>query len=144
MEIKFLEGKSDLKLFEHRDAIEKSINSIVELLIRDNLVLDVSSIEKLRLSIIDVSDEEASCISHRTDPYRFLIKLSSNSLLNLREVLAHEMCHVAQMLSGKLQPDGDDVVWDGKKYVLSEIKSSKRPWEQEAMLFAYNFKTRLN
>ena len=63
---------------------------------------------------------------------------------NQLQTLAHELCHVAQQVSGKLQlrvwssDNKTHVRWEGKELgvYLKDVKYDDAPWEHEATKFA--------
>lgn len=54
------------------------------------------------------------------------------------KVLAHELVHVSQYETGRLQYTDDVTIWEGKEYVIHREKSlsyeeyKNQPWEEEA------------
>jgi hypothetical protein len=53
-----------------------------------------------------------------------------------KDWLLHELKHVEQMLSGRLQAVGSDVIFDGKLYSSEEIENmhyTQIPWERELL-----------
>lgn len=55
--------------------------------------------------------------------------------------LAHEMKHLEQMYEGRLQVDGDDFIWLGRRFKMpTKASYDSRPWEAEANLFEENVK----
>jgi len=75
----------------------------------------------------------------------FKIVLSSNrSFIDQLQTLAHELCHVAQQVTGRLQcrvwssDNQTHVRWEGKELgvYLKDIAYEDAPWELEAIKFA--------
>ncbi|MEZ8383264.1 hypothetical protein [Vibrio tasmaniensis] len=91
--------------------------------------------------LCDSSRVEACCKLKFQTKNQFIVYLSPTSLRNLKEVVAHELCHVFQVLSGSLVLCDKSVFWHRQEYFVAEIKHRKRPWEKEAMMFAYKYKT---
>ena len=75
----------------------------------------------------------------------FKIVLASNrSFIDQLQTLAHELCHVAQQVTGRLQcrvwstDNQTHVRWEGKELgvYLKDIAYEDAPWEHEAIKFA--------
>jgi len=75
----------------------------------------------------------------------FKIVLASNrSFIDQLQTLAHELCHVAQQVTGRLQlrvwstDNQTHVRWEGKELgvYLKDVKYDDAPWEHEAIKFA--------
>ena len=75
----------------------------------------------------------------------FKIVLAANlSLFEQLQTLAHELCHVAQQVTGRLQlrvwstDNQTHVRWEGKELgvYLRDVKYDDAPWEHEATKFA--------
>lgn len=63
-------------------------------------------------------------------PINFSTKMAS---------FVHEMQHVTQMVTGRLDTDPPFNVWDGKHYRFGEIDYNERPWEVDARQAAERF-----
>ena len=54
----------------------------------------------------------------------------------LENTISHEKVHVEQIKSGRLQFDGKNYIWMGKKYPMNNFQTAqqrlKAPWEIEA------------
>ncbi|EHK9186190.1 hypothetical protein VXI04_004326 [Vibrio vulnificus] len=130
-----LEGK--------QDDIESKLRVFLKQLLESEIGCSLTHTEISDLQVIvcfDSAITDACCVRHNTESNKFLIKLSKRSFQMLGNVLAHELCHVIQMLNGSLVPilEGDGVaIWKGERFELSKIKHNKRPWEMEAKSFAY-------
>ncbi len=63
--------------------------------------------------------------------YNLIIRRRSD--VSLKEILAHEMAHLSQYVSGRLQMDvlSGRCWWEGKEYG-NDVPYNERPWEQEA------------
>lgn len=60
---------------------------------------------------------------------------------DIHEIIAHEVAHVKQLHTKDLvNIDGDNVIYKGKHYKLSEIEYLDRPWEIDAFNTRYNLK----
>ena len=70
--------------------------------------------------------------------------LHGQNFYNQLQTLAHELCHVAQQVSGRLQlrvwstDNQTHVRWEGKELgvYLKDVKYDDAPWEHEATKFA--------
>ena len=70
--------------------------------------------------------------------------LHGQSLFNQLQTLAHELCHVAQQVTGRLQlrvwstDNQTHVRWEGKELgvYLKDVAYEDAPWEHEAIKFA--------
>ncbi|EKO3618388.1 hypothetical protein M3893_002716 [Vibrio metschnikovii] len=137
MKVEFSKGF----LLNQKELIEREVKSIADALVNSQLLSASVNLESVELLIYLVCDSEPMCQRHESNHNRFAIVLTKESIGNLKEVLAHEMCHVAQMVSGRLNIDNDNAIWEGHFYQLSTIRHCKRKWEQEAKLFAWRYKT---
>ena len=79
---------------------------------------------------------EGRTIKHNTDTFgtdQFSVHILNG--IKTKEqllVLAHELIHVKQYASRKLDIRGEDVYWHGKKFHLKADQLDKSPWENEA------------
>ncbi|MGY5842316.1 hypothetical protein ACXHQK_22520 [Vibrio chemaguriensis] len=122
----------------HRPLIVTVLDEVANKL-KSNQQFKVVNLSEIRLLVsLDENRNKPCCKPHSTDKRLFKILLSKNSMPHLKEILAHELCHVFQMVSGSLVIDGENIIWKGSLYRPAEIKHNKRPWEQEAMLLSYN------
>lgn len=55
----------------------------------------------------------------------------------MRVVLAHELIHVKQYVTGRLAVDGGKVKWLGRKFHLNYVNILYTPWENEAYATDY-------
>lgn len=98
-------------------------------------------LESINLLFIDSTAAEvgSSCTQNIYDPSSFLIKISFESGHDIVEIIAHELCHVLQHISGKMSSIGDSkeiIKWEGREFNINNIEHSQRPWEIEAMMNA--------
>jgi len=78
-------------------------------------------------------------VEHRPDVYVVAIKTNVDER-EMARVLAHEIVHVKQMLTGNLVQKvvkgvpTTTVMWKGKKFDVDKVEWIRRPWEREAVM----------
>lgn len=101
----------------------------------DDEALDNITIHVVDASNIDTHGEEAFT-KRKCDNSEFVIAINQfNGPNDILLLLAHELCHVAQFLTGMIDDSmgNDSVTWLGNVYAFSSTPHQKRPWEQDAL-----------
>lgn len=86
------------------------------------------------LDMYSSSDIRLDALLHKgMVPHAYNLVIRTDISNPIREILAHEMVHLSQYESGRLDLDMDRRVftWEGKKFPAS-LHYDLRPWEQEA------------
>jgi hypothetical protein len=106
--------------------------------------------KKLKLKIIvddRLMDEHGFAGSCSPDDYErvkdsnnlFTINVYSKlNIIDKLSILAHELTHVKQYVTGQLahhKKDEDITLWEGKEFKESKIKYERQPWERDAVKF---------
>lgn len=100
----------------HRPLIVTLLDDLTNKL-QSNQQFKVVNLSDTRLSVsLDENRNKACCKPYSTDKRLFKILLSKNSMPHLKEVLAHELCPVFQMVSGSSVIDGENIIWKGSLY----------------------------
>ncbi|MCX7095833.1 MAG: hypothetical protein NTY50_20635 [Methylobacter sp.] len=146
MKIEFDLGKinPDSKKFENQ-LLRKNIKNAIDIYAAklpevyrglDNDVLDNVTIHIVDASNSDDYGQEAFTKRIKLDNSEFIIAISQfNGQTDIYELLAHELCHISQFLTGMIDDrvGNDSVIWKGEVFVLSSIPPQKRPWEKDAI-----------
>ncbi|TAN71252.1 MAG: hypothetical protein EPN17_02065 [Methylobacter sp.] len=146
MKIEFDLGKinPDSKKFDDqllREDIKNAIGIYATKLPEIYRGLDSDVLDNVTIHIVDASNpddyrQEAFTKKRKLDNSEFIIAISQfNGPTDIRELLAHELCHIAQFLTGMIDDSvgNDSVIWEGERFVLSSIPHQKRPWEKDAI-----------
>jgi predicted metallopeptidase len=100
--------------------------------------LDEMNLRDIRVVILELSDNHKSQfngdlrahIRYHEDVYYLFI--GDYGRENSIDILSHEIIHISQYYSGKLNYENDVIKWNDRVYQLNDIEYEDRPWEIEA------------
>jgi len=100
--------------------------------------LDEMNLRDIRVVVLELSDNHKSQfngdlkahIRYHEDVYYLFIGEYNRE--NSIDILSHEIIHISQYYSGKLNYENNVIKWDDRVYQLNDIQYEDRPWEIEA------------
>lgn len=105
------------------------------------VVIELTNASK---SQFDGGDLKAHIRYHEGVYYLFMGDYDRNESI---DIISHEIIHVMQYYSGKLNYNDNQLMWDDKLYDLNSVDYEDRPWEIEAFnkqkQLSYRIKSRL-
>jgi len=94
-------------------------------------------LNEVRLGFADMTGtvNNASLKRSNDDHGIFLIRMAFNCSDDVPLIIAHELCHMMQFLSGWMDSVSDDpdvVIWKGEIFRKSNLDPLNMPWEKDA------------
>lgn len=132
MKLKFVDGDMIGRAPDNvQREIQKAYDLMVPLLHLDN----IDGTVELKLDLLPLG---AILGRRKSDPSVYRIEIGMIGLSGATEAftqLAHQLAHVHQFVSGRINLDDQDhVIWDGQDYgpEAEAAKANNRPWEDDA------------
>ncbi|WLI14397.1 MULTISPECIES: hypothetical protein [Pseudomonas] len=140
MNIEFIKFKGELGKFCDQDYCAKILDVVSfyeERILRFYEKVRIDELNEVRLGFVDMTGivNNASLKRNNEDHGMFLIRLTFDCNDDISLIIAHELCHMMQFLSGWMDSASDDpdvVIWKGEIFRKSNLGPLNMPWEKDA------------